>query len=168
LSKGTGGGDRRRYNAFVRATLYWLIFASSAFAQQVAFTSRAYVLSPVTIVSTDASKQFGFESITLRNDGPHAITAVHVQIMFHSEVGEEIADERRVAVNIDPRETRRFVVDLGHVDGLKQLARSRRQPSALAILTVESVEFADGSEWKQSERDHGAPVDPLMPQELKK
>jgi len=30
------------------------------------------------------------------------------------------------------------------------------------------VEFSDGGEWKQSEREQGTPIDPLVPQpELK-
>jgi len=78
------------------------------------------------------------------------------------DAGEETADERRVTVSIGVRETRSFPISLGHIEGLKQLARSRRQPAALAILTVESVEFADGSEWKQSERERGAPIDPFV------
>jgi hypothetical protein len=144
----------------VRTALLSLIVGSTAFGQNVSFTSRAYVMSPVAIVSTDSSKEFGFESITIRNDNSSAITAVHLQIIFHSEAGDETADERRITVSVDPRETRRFAVGMGQVEGLRQLARSRRQSAALAILTVESIEFADGSEWKQSEREQGAPIDP--------
>jgi len=145
---------------FVRTALLSLLVASSAFAQQIAFTSRAYVISPVAIVATDSSKEFGFESITIRNDGSSAISAVRLQIVFHSDGGDEIADERRIPVSVDARETRRFAVGMGQVEGLRQLARSRRQPAALAILSIESVEFADGSEWKQSEREQCAPIDP--------
>ncbi len=145
----------------MRTAVLSLIVAASAFAQQVSFTSRAYVLSPVTIISFDSSKEYGFDSVTIRNDGARAITAVHVEIMFHSEAGDEVADERRVPVDADPRDTRRFAVAMGEIEGLRQLARSRRQSSALAILTIESVEFADGSQWKQSEREQGAPIDPL-------
>lgn len=152
----------------MRTALIPLLIAASAFAQQVAFTSRAYVLSPVTIVSFDSSPEYGFDSLTIRNDGARRIVAVHVQIMFHSAAGDEIADERRVQAEVDLRETRRFAVGLGHIEGLRQLARSRRQSSALAILTIESVEFADGSEWKQSEREQGAPIDPLRPEQLEK
>lgn len=142
--------------------------ASSALAQQVAFTSRAYVLSPVTVVSFDSSKEYGFDSLTIRNDGGRAVIAVHVQIVFHSAAGDEVADERRVQVDLDPRDTRRFAVALGQLEGLRQLARSRRQSSALAILTIEAVEFADGSEWKQSEREQGAPIDPLRPAKVER
>jgi len=125
-------------------------------------------MSPVTIVSVDSSKEYGFDSVTIRNDGGRPITAVHVEIMFHSEAGDEVADERRVPVDVDPRDTRRFAVTMGHIEGLRQLARSRRQSSAMAILTIESVEFADGSKWKQSEREQGAPIDPLKPAQLPK
>lgn len=152
----------------MRAALLSLVLASAALAQQVAFTSRTYVLSPVTIVSFDSSKEYGFDSLTIRNDGARRITAIRVQIMFHSEAGDEIADERRVSVDIDPRDARHFTAAVGHIEGLKQLARSRRQSSALAILTVEAVEFADGSEWKQSEREQGAPIDPLRPAKIPK
>jgi hypothetical protein len=152
----------------VRTALLWLIAASSAFAQHVSFTSRAYVLSPVTIVSFDSSKEYGFDSLTIRNEGAQAIVALHVQIMFHGEAGDEIAGERRVQVDVDPRDTRRLAAGMGDIEGLKQLARSRRQSSALAILTIESVEFADGSEWKQSEREQGAPIDPLKPAKIGK
>jgi len=29
------------------------------------------------------------------------------------------------------------------------------------------VEFADGSEWRESEREQGAPIDPLVPAKTK-
>ena len=152
----------------MRAALLTLLVASSAFAQHVSFSSRAYVLSPVTLVSFDSSKEYGFDSLTIRNDGAQAIVAVHVQMIFRSEAGDEVADERRVQADVDPRDTRRFAVGMGQIEGLKQLARSRGQSSALAILTIESVEFADGSEWKQTERERGAPIDPLKPAKIGK
>jgi hypothetical protein len=109
----------------------------------------------------EASKEFGFDSVAIRNDGPSAVGAVHFQITFRTGAGDEIADERRVAASIERRDTRLVAVDLGHIEGLKQLARSRKQDSALVILTIESVEFQDGSEWKQTEREHGTPIDPV-------
>jgi len=139
-----------------------LLAGATAFAQQISFTSQVYVLSPVAITDIEVSAEFGFDSVSLRNDAAQAISAVHFLVTFRSEAGEEPAEERRVTVSIGPRETRSFPISLGHLEGLKQLARTRRQTTALAILTVESVEFADGSEWKQSERDHGAPIDPVI------
>jgi hypothetical protein len=148
----------------------WMILlgtCGAAFCQQLAFTSRTYVQSPVVVTSVEASKEFGFDSVAIRNDGASAVSAVHFQITFRTGAGDEIADERRVAVGIERRDTRLVVVDLGHIEGLKQLARSRKQDSALVILTIESVEFQDGGEWKQAEREHGTPIDPVQaPAEL--
>lgn len=136
----------------------------AVFAQQLAFTSRSYVQSPVVITSFEPSKEFGFDSVVLRNDSSNAIAAVHFQITFRTDAGDEIADERRVAVSLDARESKRLPIGLAQIEGLKQQARSRKQASALAILTIESVEFQDGSEWTQAERDHGIPIDnPLRP-----
>jgi hypothetical protein len=135
----------------------------TAFSQTLAFTSRTYVQSPVVITSAEGSKEFGFKSVAIRNDGPNPIGAVHFEIMLRTGAGDEIADERRVSVIIEPRDTKRVLVDLGHIEGLKQQTKSRKQKSALAILTIESVEFQDGSEWKQTERDGGTPIDPAPP-----
>jgi hypothetical protein len=133
----------------------------TAFCQQVAFTSRTYVQSPVVITSVEPSKEFGFDSVVLRNDGPNAISAVHFQITFRTEAGDEIADERRVPVSLDPRDSKRVLVGLAQIEAFRQQAKSRKVDSALVILTIESVEFEDGSEWKQTERDSGAPIDPV-------
>jgi len=151
------------------AILFFLVALSAltAFAQQVAFTSRTYIQSPVRIVSFDQSKEFGFESVTLRNDGPVPITAVHFLIILRTEAGDEVADERRVTVDLNRQDTRTVSIGLAHIDGLKQQTRSRNQKSALAILTIESVEFADGAEWRESEREQGAPIDPLVPAKTK-
>jgi hypothetical protein len=139
-----------------------------AFSQQMAFTSRTYVQSPVIISSVERSKEFGFDSVVLRNDAPNPIRAVHFQIVFRSGAGDEIADERRVAVTLEPRDSKRLIVGLAQIEGLRQQARSRKQASALVILTIESVEFEGGGEWKQTERDRGIPLDPAQqPPELK-
>jgi hypothetical protein len=61
------------------------------------------------------------------------------------------------------------VVGLAQIDGLKQQARSRKVESALVILTIESVEFEGGGEWKQTEREGGTPIDPVnTPREMQR
>jgi hypothetical protein len=140
------------------------LHCAMVYGQELAFTSRAYFQSPVIISSVQGSKEFGFDSVVLRNDGPRAVTAVRLQVTFRTGAGDEIPEERRVPVNLDPHADRRLLVDLGQVDGLKQLAKSRKQESALVILTVEAVEFQDGGEWKQTEPERGVPIDPLPPQ----
>jgi hypothetical protein len=141
----------------------------TAFCQQLAFTSRTYVQSPVVITAAEESKEFGFDSVELRNDGPNAISAVHFQITLRTGAGDEVADERRVTVNLEHRDRKRVVVGLAQIEGLKQQARSRKQESALIVLTIESVEFRDGGEWKQTERDGGITIDPVsVPQEMRR
>lgn len=156
------GNMRMRLAALVGASTTLLLLP--AFGQQVAFTSRSYISSPVALSSVESSKDFGFESVVLRNDGPDTITAIHFQITLRTDAGDEIADERRIAVSLDPRDSKRVEIGLAGIEGLKQQARTRQQASALAILTIEAVEFQDGSEWKQGEREQGVPVDPLQPQ----
>ena len=123
-----------------------------ALAQQVAFTSRNYVQSPVSIASVESSKEFGFEAVELRNDGISAISAVKFLITVRAEgADDEVADERRVAVNLEPRDAKKVAIGMGSVEGLRQRAKSRKQDAALVIITVEAVEFADGLEWKRTE-----------------
>jgi hypothetical protein len=137
------------------------------YCQQLAFTSRAYVQSPVTMSSMQDSKEFGFDSVVLRNDGPAAITAVHFKTVLKAgndpATVEEVADERRMAVSLDPRDSKRVVVGLGQVEGLRQLAKSRKHEAALVILTIESVEFDAGAEWHQTEQKGDVPLDPTLP-----
>jgi hypothetical protein len=148
----------------LRACMIMTVYCASAFCQELAFTSRMYVQSPVVISSVQRSKDFGFDSLMLRNDGTDAINAVHFQITLRTNAGDEIADERRVTVDLQPRESKRLFIGLAHIDALKDLAKSRKQTSALLILTIESVEFLNGGEWKQTERDRGIPIDPLPPE----
>ena len=130
----------------------------AALGQQLAFTSRADLQSPVVIDSVLSSKEFGFESVALRNEGAEAISAVHFRIVFRTDAGDEVADERRVGVIIDPHDGKTARLGLGEVIGLRQLARSRKQASALVILTVESVEFRNGGEWKPEDPQTGIPL----------
>src|ERR1019366_847888 len=123
-----------------------------AMGQQVAFTSRGYVQSPVSILSLESSKEFGFEAVVLRNGGVAAVSAVKFQVTVRAEgADDEVADERRVAVSLGLRESKKVVIGMGHVEGLRQRAKSRKQDAALVIITVEAVEFEDGSEWKRTE-----------------
>jgi hypothetical protein len=118
-------------------------------AQQLAFTSRAYLQSPMIVESIESSKDYGFESVMVRNDAPETVIAVRLQVTLHSVTGDEIADERRVPVQVYPRETKRISVGMAQIKGLKDRLRSYRQDDGLAILTIEALEFRDGTEWKR-------------------
>lgn len=120
----------------------------AAHAQQLAFTSRTHLLSPVVVESIQSSREYGFESILVKNDGPDAVVAVRFVITLHSSAGDEIADERRVAMEVAAHETKRVETGLGHIKGLQDRLQSERQKDGLAIISVAAVEFRDGSEWK--------------------
>jgi hypothetical protein len=137
------------------------LLCGSALCQELAFTSRKYFQSPVVITSVESSKKYGFDSVTLLNDGPGTISAVRFQITFRALGEDEIVDERRVAVNLEPRDSKRLTIGLAQIEGLRQLAKSRKQASALVIITIESVGFQDGGEWKQTERNGGVHYDPV-------
>jgi hypothetical protein len=146
-----------------------ILLVLPVFGQQIAFTSRTYVQSPVVITSVEGSKEFGFDSLVLRNDGTNAISALHFQITLRTGAGDEIADERRIAVSLEPRDSKRLMVALAQIEDLRQQAKSRKLESALVILTIESVEFEGGGEWKQTERDSGTPIDPVdAPREMQR
>lgn len=145
--------------AAIASILVLVVNCGIAFCQQLAFTSREYIRSPVFLSSIESSREFGFESVVIRNDGLDAISAVHFKITLRTGSDDEVADERRVVVSIEHAATRRVVLELGHVEGLKQLVRSRKQATALAILTVEQVEFEDGHEWRQAGQQEGVPLD---------
>lgn len=140
----------------------FLAQGATGYAQQIAFTSRNYVTSPLAILSSDSSKEYGFETVTLRNDSPKAIAGVRFEIVLRTDEGDEIADERHFTVNLDAHDAKRMAIGLADIRSLQQQAESHHQRWALAILTIEAVEFSDGGEWKQSEREQGAPIDPLL------
>jgi hypothetical protein len=145
-------------------TLFAALQCGTAFCQELAFTSRTYLRSPVVITSVEHSTAYGFDSVVLLNDGPSPISAVHFQITLRAGGEDEIVDERRVAVNLDPRDSKHLAIGLAQIEGLRQQAKSRKQASALVIITIESVEFQDGGEWKQNERNGGVHYDPVRAQ----
>lgn len=142
------------------------LFAMGGQAQQLAFSSRKYVEAPVTIAAVQSSDQFGFESLTMENSGAAAVSAVRFIVRLTLDGTDEVAEVRRVALRLEPRESRRVVIEMAHIKGLRDHVRSRGQEAALAVITVEDVEFQDGSEWRKAAGGvHlDAPVDaPLLP-----
>ncbi len=132
--------------------------------QQIAFTSRAHIQCPLIVTSTQESKTYGFESIILQNDEATPVRAIRLKVTFKTGAGEEITDDRRVPVDMDAHDHKRVVIDLGHIEGLRQKTKSRHQESGLAILTITSVEFQDGTLWDDPGSVVGTPVDtPILP-----
>ncbi len=140
-----------------------LIAAALALASdpELAFTTRNSFDCPVAITSFEQSKVYGFESLRLRNDGDASVAAVELTVTLRTEAGDEVAEERRVAVELPPHDAKRVIADLGHVEGLGQKLKSARLEKGLAILTVKLVEFADGTSWQPKGPVQGVPEMPL-------
>jgi hypothetical protein len=125
-----------------------LLTATAAHAQHLVFTTVTPGTSPVWISSPEQSKDFGFQSIEILNDSDNAISSVHLQVTFSAgDSSEELVDTGNVYVSLEPGERKRPDIFLGRIDALSQKLRSMRQPVAWVKVTVESVEFADGSKW---------------------
>ena len=130
-----------------------------SFGQHLIFTSRASLQSPITFSSIESSRNFGFDSVLLRNGASDTITAVHFKITLGPGTDGEVADERRVPVRIEPSASKRVITELGHVESIKQLLKSRNQTAPIVILTIDSVEFETGVEWRQPQDQLGVPLD---------
>lgn len=151
--------------AAVFSVLLPILNCGIAFGQELAFALRAVLRSPVVVASFQGSREFGFRSVVLRNDGGRPVKAVSFKVTWRAgtETDEEVAGERRIAVALEPTASKQVLVELGDVEGLRQLVKSRRKPAATVILTIQAVEFEDGDEWHNDERD-GVPFDvPLQP-----
>src|SRR5580658_5252461 len=140
-----------------------LVAAALALASDpdIAFTTRNSFDCPVSISSFAQSKVYGFESVKLKNDGDASVTAVELTVTLQTDAGDEVAEERRVAAELQPHDTKSVVADLGHMQGLGQKVKSARQEKGMAILTVKLVEFADGTLWRPKEPVQGIPELPV-------
>jgi hypothetical protein len=140
-----------------------LIAAALALApdSDLAFTTRNAFDCPVSISSFAQSKVYGFESVKLQNDGDAAVTAVELTVTLRTAAGDEVGEERRVAAEVQPHDSKSVVADLGHIQGLGQKVKTAGQQKGLAILTVKLVEFSDGSLWQPKEPVQGIPEIPL-------
>jgi hypothetical protein len=137
-----------------RALLPLLLAGTAAYAQHLVFTTVTPGTSPVWISSPERSKDFGYQSLEILNDSDNAISSVQLKVTFSAgDSAEEVVDTGHVYVSLEPGERKRPDVFLGRIDALSEKLRSLRQPVAWVKVTVDSVEFADGSKW-----DANAPI----------
>lgn len=148
----------------MRTASRWAVLAlassAGALCQQVAFTTRNLLDCPVEISSFAGSKAYGFESVVLRNEGDRTLAAVYLQVAFRNGPEDEVVEERRVDVEIEPHGSKRANADLGHAEGLRLKAKSAREEKTLAILSVKRVEFTDGTGWESKGPVEGVPIEP--------
>ena len=132
----------------VPAILIAFIVAAPGYAEQLVFTTVTPGTSPIWISSPEQSKDFGFQSLEILNDSDNAVSSVHLKVTFSAGGSpEELVDSGHVYISLDPGEQKRLDVFLGRVAALNQKLREMRRQVAWVKVTVESVEFADGSKW---------------------
>ena len=89
------------------------------------------------------------------------VRAVRLRVVLRTRAGEEVTDDRRIGVDLPPLDRKRVVVGLGHIEGLRQKAKSRGEEAGLATISIASVEFGDGSVWEAGGPTEGVPIEPL-------
>jgi len=125
-----------------------------AHEQRLVFTTRTHPSCPVLVSAPSESKDFGFHALTFRNDSRKTIAALQLKVTIQ----DEVVDSRRVAIALQPGETKRMEVHLASVQGSKQKARALRQEIASVMLFVESAEFSDGTQWNGDEHQLDVPT----------
>jgi hypothetical protein len=129
-----------------------LVCTAWADAEGVIFTTRTAWASPVLISSPLASKDFGFQSVILRNTSTKIIEVLDLRaVLSIAESVEEEVDGGRIHVSLEPGQSKRIDVYLGPIRALQQKAHSLRLDAALTVLSVSSADFSDGTRWTASE-----------------
>lgn len=143
-----------------------LAISTPARGQQIAFTFRNLIDCPITISSFLETKAYGFESVVLRNDVDRPVTAVYLRVAMRTESGDEVVEDRRVDIFLEPHDTKRAMTGLGHVEGLRVKARSLHRERAIAILSVKLIEYDDRTSWQPAGSVEGIPGEDSTPPPL--
>lgn len=134
------------------------LVAASASAQNLVFTTRVHLDCPVQMSAIAQTKDAGFDSAMLRNESKKTVDTVTLYVALISESGEEIVEKASVLVMLGAGQGKRVNLGLGHVQDLSNKARNSHRRVVQATLFVESVEFADGSQWSADEPAINDPV----------
>jgi hypothetical protein len=126
----------------------------SALAQQLAFSTRGDLTSPIRISSVTESKVYGFDSVVVTNDSDQPVAAIRLVV----KLGADVVEERRFPVELLPHDARRVTADLGHISSLRQKLGAGHEAKGLAVLSVKQVEFQNGASWDAGEPVEGIPV----------
>jgi hypothetical protein len=126
--------------------------------EHVVFTTRTTWGSPVVVSDPVTSKEFGFESVTLHNYSKQAIAALDLKVVLvTAESLEQEVDGARIHLSLAAGTSQKVDVYLGQVKALQQKAHAMRLDPAVTVLTVASVDFADGTLWEADESE--SPID---------
>lgn len=150
------------------ALIALLAGTAAADTEHVVYTTRMTWGAPVVVSDPSTSKEFGFESVTLRNSSARAIEAMDLKVVLIAADGvEEKVDGTRLHVSLEAGTSKRVDVYLGRVKSLQEKAHAMRLDPAVTVLTVTSVDFADGMLWNSE--DSMPPVDfPVTPNQFRR
>jgi hypothetical protein len=141
-----------------------LFTAVLAHAQHIYFTMLTPPTCPVAIEALTQSKDFGFQSALFRNESRQSVESVHLRVtLSSSRAPEQIVDSGHIYIALEPGDRRSQDIFLGRMQSLNQRAKFDHLEIARAMISVESVEFADGSRWSVDGPVVFEPVEPPGP-----
>ena len=123
--------------------LGFFLLSMAAYSQRVVFTMVTPATSPLVIVSIASSHDYGIQSLTLLNDSDKTIESIR----FRVTMNEGVVDGGHVFAKLQPGERKSVDVFLGRMPAMTQRARELKLEIARAIVTVEAVDFFDGTSW---------------------
>jgi hypothetical protein len=127
--------------------------------EHVVFTTRTTWGSPVVVSDPVTSKEFGFESVTLHNYSTQDIQALNLKVVLvTADSLEQEVDGARIHVSLAAGTSKKIDVYLAQVKALERKAHAMRLDPAVTVMTVESVDFADGALWEELDQTK-APID---------
>jgi len=140
-----------------------LLFGSVwAHAQHIYFTTLVPANCPIVIGALTHSKDFGFQAAVFYNDSDQTVESLHLKVTLSSPGREgQVVDSGHIYISIEPGERKAQDVFLGRMQSLNQRAKYDHMEVARATISVESVEFADGSHWSADAPVNFEPTDPL-------
>jgi len=142
-----------------------LCAATLAQAEHLVFTTVVPGSCPIWISAPEKSKDFGFQSLEFLNDSNKSLQSLRLKVTFTTEAREpeEVVDGSYVYTDLEPGQQKRLDVFLGRISALSQKLKSVKREIAWVKITVEAVEFADGSRWEPGALVIDDPVDPPRP-----
>jgi hypothetical protein len=141
--------------------LGFLLASAAAQGQRLVFTMVTPASCPVVISSVSSSPDYGFQALTILNDSERPLESIRFKVVLTAVARrDEVADGGHVFVKLEPGDKKNVDVFLGRRSALAQLARELKLDFARAIVTVEAVDFRDGSQWTGDPPVVGVPEQP--------
>jgi hypothetical protein len=139
-----------------RVVLGFVALSILAYGQRVVFTMVTPGTSPVVIASVVSSHDYGFQSLMLLNDSEKTIESIR----FRVTMKDEVVDGGNIFAKLEPGDRKSVDVFLGRMSAMTQRARELKLEVARAIVTVESVDFSDGTQWSGDQPERDTPIGP--------